>query len=70
MFCYYNKQLHADLELVLYEFYANNKCQVSLVVKYSSREMLTEIQFTHTKSLCLVLEWQILQLSPTYFVWR
>ena len=30
----YNKQLLSALELVLYEFDANKKCQVSLVVKY------------------------------------
>ena len=35
MFCYYDKQLLSALELVLYEFDANKKCQVSLVVKYT-----------------------------------
>ena len=34
MFCYYNKELLSALELVLYEFDANKKCQVSLVIKY------------------------------------
>ena len=34
MFCYCNKQLLLALELVLFEFNTNKKCQVSLVVKY------------------------------------
>ena len=36
MFCYYNKQMLSVLGLVLYDFDANKKCQVSLVVKYTS----------------------------------
>ena len=35
MFFHYNKQLLSALELVLYEFDANKKCQISLVVKYT-----------------------------------
>ena len=34
MFCYCEKQLLLALGLVLFEFNANEKCQVSLVVKY------------------------------------
>ena len=40
MFCYYNKQLLSALGLVLNEFDANRKCQVSLVVKYKLHVMM------------------------------
>ena len=43
MFCYYNKQLLSALELVLYEFDANKKCQVSLVVKYIMQNLSESI---------------------------
>ena len=52
VFCYYNKQWLTALELVLYEFDANKKCQVSLVVKYSCH---TNVNIMHQSSLITAL---------------
>ena len=35
MSCYLNKHIGLALYFVIYEFEASNKCQVSLVVKYT-----------------------------------
>ena len=43
MFCYYDKPLLTVLGLVLYKLHSNEKCQVSLVIKY--RNYMYTIKF-------------------------
>ena len=50
MFCYHNKQLLSALGLVLKEFNANKKCQVSLAVKYIKLVIVKSIKKSHFQS--------------------